>query len=61
MTDARLASFSKALERLQEVLREPESSILRDAAIQRFEFCFELAWKAVQHELRRQGNDCNSP
>ena len=54
-------AFEQALRRLQEVLREPESSLVRDAAIKRFEFTFELAWKAVQRLLREQGILCHSP
>lgn len=54
-------SFSVALDRLAEALREPESSIVRDACIQRFEFSFELAWKSIQAALRREGRDCMSP
>jgi len=54
-------TFEQALRRLQEVLREPESSLVRDAAIKRFEFTFELAWKAVQRVLREQGVLCHSP
>jgi len=54
-------AFEQALRRLQEVLREPESSLVRDAAIKRFEFTFELAWKAVQRLLREQGVLCHSP
>jgi len=37
-------------------LRKPTS-----AAIQRFEFCFELAWKAIQERAREEGLDCQSP
>lgn len=40
--------FEKALRRLEEALDKPESAIVRDASIQRFEFTFELAWKAIQ-------------
>ena len=54
-------AFEQALRRLHEVLREPESSLVRDAAIKRFEFTFELAWKAVQRLLREQGVLCHSP
>ncbi len=39
------AEFEKALKALDEALREPKNSIVRDASIQRFEFCVELAWK----------------
>lgn len=54
-------AFEQALRRLQEVLGEPESALIRDAAIKRFEFTFELGWKAVQRLLREQGVLCHSP
>lgn len=54
-------SFRKALIRLEEVLQQPETDITRDAAIQRFEFCCELAWKAIQEFLRSEGGNCVSP
>jgi nucleotidyltransferase substrate binding protein (TIGR01987 family) len=54
-------TFEQALRRLQEVLVEPESALVRDAAIKRFEFTYELAWKAVQRVLREQGVLCHSP
>lgn len=57
----RLKSFAAAVTRLRQVLRRPSNQINRDAAIQRFEFCFELAWKCVQHTARKQGLDCQSP
>jgi nucleotidyltransferase substrate binding protein (TIGR01987 family) len=53
--------LSRAVTRLDEALAEPESAFIRDAAIQRFEFCFELAWKAVQAVARLEGQDCASP
>ena len=40
-----LNDLNKALLRLDEALKQPENDFVRDAAIQRFEFCFELAWK----------------
>lgn len=45
------AEFEKALKALDEALREPKNSIVRDASIQRFEFCVELAWKTSKKML----------
>ena len=56
-----LTAYEKALQRLAEVLEEPESAITRDAAIKRFEFTFELLWKSLQKFFRGQGITCNSP
>lgn len=56
-----LTAYETALERLSEVLAEPESAITRDAAIKRFEFTFELLWKSLQRFFRGQGIACNSP
>jgi len=39
----RLQALTSAVARLHEVLAQPETDVSRDAAIQRFEFCFELA------------------
>jgi predicted transcriptional regulator len=58
---ARTNALVQALDRLAEALAEPESAISRDAAIQRFEFSFELAWRAIQERARDQGLDCRSP
>jgi len=55
------SAFVRALARLEEALREPATPLVRDACIQRFEFCFELGWKAIQEALRREGRDCTSP
>ena len=53
-----LGHFEKALDRLKEVLAEPiETTIVRDALIQRFKFTFEAAWKAMYRWLRARGND----
>ena len=57
----RMEAFSRAVERLDEALALPVSDVVRDACIQRFEFSFELAWKAVQQAARNQGRDCVSP
>jgi len=54
-------SFEKAVQRLGEVLKEKKTTINRDAAIQRFEFTVELAWKVIQKFLKNQEIVCRSP
>ena len=49
--------FERAFARLDEALRMPESPIVRDAAIKRFEFTFEMAWKCMYRWLRFKGVD----
>jgi nucleotidyltransferase substrate binding protein (TIGR01987 family) len=60
-SSGRLAAFERALQRLSEALDQPEDSIVRDACIQRFEFTFEMAWRALQEHAAREGIDCVSP
>ena len=50
-----------ALERLGAALREPKNDIVRDAAIQRFEFSFELFWKALKSRAEKEGLRVVSP
>ncbi len=57
----RFRSFEQAFQRLKEVLAEPENALVRDAAIKRFEFTYELSWKAIQSFLAREGISCISP
>lgn len=47
--------FDRALTRLGEALRENETSFIRDAIIQRFEFTYELGWKCMFYWLRDNG------
>lgn len=54
-------SFGKSFQRLKEVLRKEKTIINRDAAIKRFEFTSELAWKLIQKFLRKQEIVCRSP
>ena len=61
MTVPQIEAYRRAFSRFEEALSEPESALIRDACIQRFEFCFELAWKSIQQLSRRQGQDCSSP
>lgn len=54
--------FKNALARLEEVLREPKTDIVRDSAIKRFEIVFDLAWKTLKAFLEEQhGIYCASP
>ncbi|QPD03566.1 MAG: Nucleotidyltransferase substrate binding protein [Candidatus Nitrospira kreftii] len=57
----RLDSFTTAITRFSEALSAPATDLTRDASIQRFEFCFELAWKVIQERARAEGLECQSP
>jgi len=43
-----LMNLKKATDRFAEALQEPESSLVMDATIQRFEFTYELMWKTLK-------------
>lgn len=58
---ADLTLLQKAVATLETALREPFSEIVRDAAIQRFEYSFELAWKTLQVASSYMGFVSNSP
>lgn len=60
---SRLNLASRTRARLVELSeRASVSDVERDAAIQRFEFSFEAAWKAAQHYLaEKEGIDAASP
>ena len=58
----RVEELRKALKTLKEITREPYSLVVRDAAIQRFEYTFEAFWKLLRDYLREtEGIRCNSP
>lgn len=60
--EAIISQFEQALQRLDEVLKELKSSIVRDSAIQRFGFSLDLAWKSIKAYLEeKKGISCNSP
>lgn len=60
--EAVIKQFEQALKRLDEVLKEPKNAIIRDSAIQRFEFSLDLAWKSVKAFLEeKKGITCSSP
>ncbi|MFQ5431139.1 MAG: HI0074 family nucleotidyltransferase substrate-binding subunit [Nitrospinota bacterium] len=60
--EAVLNQFQTALTRLDEVLRQEKNEFMRDAAIKRFEFTFDLSWKLIKACLEElSGIICASP
>jgi len=58
----RLESATQTLITFKEILDQPFSLIVRDAAIQRFEFTLEACWKLAQLYLyQKEGLELNSP
>jgi Nucleotidyltransferase substrate binding protein like len=53
--------LAPALDRLGEVLESELDEVGRDAALHRFQVCFELCWKSVQQRLQERELDCASP
>ena len=53
--DERKEDFPKALARLKEALKEPETELNIDGVLYRFEFTFELAWKTMKDYLEYLG------
>ena len=54
--------FSKAVKQLGRVLEEEKNEIVRDSAIKRFEFTFDLSWKLLKAYLdEEKGIYCASP
>jgi nucleotidyltransferase substrate binding protein (TIGR01987 family) len=65
-SDSLREDLARAVDRLDEACRRLEGeassdALLRDGLIQRFEFCFELAWKAVQAAAADEGVAVRSP
>src|SRR5690606_16300957 len=66
MSEAKLrqsmASLGRALGRLDEALREPDTNPLAiDGTIQRFEFAIELLWKTLKRVLEHEGIQTRTP
>lgn len=58
----RYSDTRRALDTLLEIVNEPYTIIVRDAAIQRFEYTFEALWKFLKEYLQeKEGIVCGSP
>ena len=59
----KLANYVAALEKLRIAVEKDASDddMYVDATVQRFEFCFELAWKLMKSYLEYEGISVNSP
>jgi nucleotidyltransferase substrate binding protein (TIGR01987 family) len=49
-------TFDRALNQMN-----PANDLERDGCIQRFEYCYELAWKTLKRILNARGIEVNSP
>ncbi len=56
-----IKNFEKFINRLEEILDLEKTIIIRDAAIKRFELCFDLSWKSVKVYAKKEGIECASP
>jgi len=59
----KLDTLGAALDRLKEAIGHPidKDRLAIDATIQRFEFTFELFWKALKKSLQKEGIEAASP
>ena len=56
----KLDNFSKALKKLEEAFAEEGHPLCLDGTIKRFEFSFEMSWKALKKFLLYEGTECLS-
>ncbi len=49
--ELQLQSLNRAIKQFEKVLKEEKTEFIRDAAIQRFEFTYELLWKTLKTHL----------
>ena len=57
----RADAFIRAAARLTEACEQPFTPFIRDSVIQRFEFCWELAWKILKLRLEMVGIEVLTP
>lgn len=55
------SSLEKAIASLDEILAQPMNPFIRDGAIQRFEYTFELCWRMMARVLKERGVEAGSP
>ncbi len=53
--------LARAVKRLADALAQPKNEFIRDSAIQRFAFTFELTWKVLKRYLAVLGVEVRSP
>lgn len=53
--EERKSDLENAFQRLKEALQENETELAIDGTLHRFEFAFELAWKAMKDYLEYHG------
>ena len=56
-----IQSLINAHEQLRQALKAAKNELEQVGAIQRFECCYELAWKTMKRILAYQGKEVNSP
>lgn len=49
------SQLKSAFERFKDVMEKEKDEFIRDSAIQRFEFTFEISWKAMKVYLEEKG------
>lgn len=59
--NSQINQLEDAIDRLSETLRMKPTRVNKDATIQRFEFTFELSWKAMKSLAFIQGIELVSP
>jgi nucleotidyltransferase substrate binding protein (TIGR01987 family) len=57
----RIGDVLKGVHQLERAVAEPCDEFVRDAVIQRFEFCYELAWKMLELRLEQEGISALTP
>lgn len=59
--DEAVCKFKEAAARLREGIRQAKDELEKDGVIQRFEFMFELFWKALKIYFENEGIPCKTP